>query len=93
MNRILGSKEIWIDPTNARVDTDRCRWCGKCADACEFGAIEIVQTNGVRAAKVNDVLCRGCGACVVVCPTNAMDIAEYSNDQVDAVLDAAARWS
>ena len=91
-NRILGSKEVWIDPTNAYVDTDRCRWCGKCADACEFGAIEIVQTNGVRAAKVNDVLCRGCGACVVVCPTNAMDIREYSNEQVDAVLDAAAKW-
>jgi heterodisulfide reductase subunit A-like polyferredoxin len=30
---------------------------------------------------------------VVVCPTNAMDIREYSNDQVDAMLEAAARWS
>ena len=54
--------------TAARVDPGKCTGCGKCAEACPFGAIEI--RDGV--AIVNETLCRGCRACASVCPTGAI---------------------
>ena len=31
-----------LDPLVATVDPDKCTWCGKCVDACPYGAIEKV---------------------------------------------------
>lgn len=54
--------------TVARVDPAKCTGCGRCVEACPFGAIEI--RNGV--AVVDEAICRGCRACASVCPTGAI---------------------
>jgi hypothetical protein len=50
------------------VDTQRCKACGKCMQACSEGAIEVSHTTAV----INHRLCVGCGACVEACPTGAI---------------------
>ena len=42
-----------------------CPQCGKCAEACEAGAIK---QNAKGVYMVNKKLCTGCGKCVEACP-------------------------
>lgn len=57
-----------------RIDTNKCVFCRKCADWCEFNAISIVKNLGF--AEVNPDLCHSCGACVEACKFRA--ISEHS---------------
>ena len=46
-----------------------CVQCGKCAAACEAGAIT---QNAKGVYMVNKKLCTGCGKCVEACPFGVM---------------------
>ena len=46
-----------------------CVQCGKCAAACEAGAIT---QNAKGVYMVNKKLCTGCGKCVAACPFGLM---------------------
>lgn len=50
-----------------------CVQCGKCAKACEAGAIT---QNAKGVYMINKKLCTGCGKCVEVCPFHVMVKAE-----------------
>ena len=52
------------------IDTEKCTFCRKCADWCEFNAIRIVKN--MRFAEVNHDLCHSCGACFVACNFGAI---------------------
>ena len=56
-----------------RIDTDKCTFCRKCAEWCEFNAIVVIPP--VKFAEVNSSLCHSCGACLVACEFDA--IKEY----------------
>lgn len=51
-----------------------CVQCGKCAEACEAGAITKNEKTGVY--MVNKKACTGCGKCVEACPFGVMVKAE-----------------
>ena len=51
-----------------RVDRNKCTFCGKCNDVCEFHAIVVVK----ETVLTFDELCHGCGACTYVCPEKAI---------------------
>ena len=55
------------------IDRDRCNGCGACANACQEGAIGIV--NG-KAKLLRDDYCDGLGNCLPACPTNAISFVE-----------------
>ena len=83
----MGSKKAFIDP-------DKCRECGKCAQACPYNAIaELVRpcrkSCPVDALKVDletgiavidESKCIQCGACVYQCPFGAIS---YEGGKVD----------
>jgi MinD superfamily P-loop ATPase len=52
------------------IDTNRCTFCRKCSDFCEFGAILVMPPVGF--AQVNPELCHSCGACEVACDQGAI---------------------
>uniref|UniRef100_UPI003216A1B0 ATP-binding protein n=1 Tax=uncultured Draconibacterium sp. TaxID=1573823 RepID=UPI003216A1B0 len=56
-----------------KIDTNKCTFCRKCADWCQFNAITIVKS--LQFAEVNTDLCHSCGACSVAC--NYKAITEY----------------
>ncbi|BBL66951.1 ATP-binding protein [Methanoculleus chikugoensis] len=53
----------------ARIDPERCRDCGICADHCRFGAI--VRND---AWEVDALHCEGCAVCTYVCPVGAVSM-------------------
>ncbi len=58
-----------------RVNYDLCDFCGKCREACAYGAIAVLPPSGDGGkgqVLVFDHLCHGCGACVMLCPQKAM---------------------
>jgi heterodisulfide reductase subunit A len=85
---ILSKNNITLEPIVAVIKENRCRYCGRCTDLCEYGAIEVKEVEGRKVAVVNEVLCRGCGVCSVVCPTGAIDVANFTHAQIRAMIDA-----
>ncbi|MBN2116196.1 MAG: ATP-binding protein [Anaerolineales bacterium] len=51
-----------------QVDDDKCTYCGKCAEVCQYHAIVMMG----RKTLVFPQLCHGCGSCARVCPEHAI---------------------
>lgn len=56
---------IQILGTENGADPSVCIQCGKCAEACEFGAIT---QNPKGVYIINKKVCTSCGKCVEACP-------------------------
>ena len=80
-----------LDPLVATVATDACTACGKCLDACPYGAIGMTSLAGREIAAISATACKGCGGCVPVCPEDAIDLRGYTDaqvrDQIDRMLE------
>jgi len=53
-----------------QIDLQKCTYCEKCTDFCEFNAISIIPS--VKYAEVNAELCHSCGACLYACAFGAI---------------------
>ncbi|MFA5689503.1 MAG: 4Fe-4S binding protein [Kiritimatiellales bacterium] len=56
-----------------KIDEEKCVGCGLCVNACNEGAIQLV--NG-KARLVSESYCDGLGNCLPKCPTGAITIVE-----------------
>ncbi len=50
------------------VEKEKCTFCGKCAQICEFKAIMVVG----KSILTFHELCHGCGGCTRICPEGAI---------------------
>lgn len=87
MNALLGGGTVSLDPIVARVDHAICTWCGKCAEACDYDALKEEEVNGKKVAVVNKATCAGCGICAPVCPVDAIELAQYTNPEIEGMID------
>lgn len=77
-----------LEPLIATIDSDKCRWCDECTEACPYDAVERVVVDGRDVAKVIPALCKGCGACVPICSHGAIDVQGYTDAQITATIDS-----
>ncbi len=52
------------------IDTNRCTFCSKCHDICNYHAILSIPK--FNLIQVIDELCHSCGACLYACDSNAI---------------------
>ena len=88
---LLKKGYVDLEPLIAKVDTDKCTWCGECLKACPYSAIEKIICDDKEVAMVIASLCKGAGPCVPVCPHDAIDIEGYRDDQIIAMIDASLK--
>jgi len=50
------------------VDKDKCDFCGKCSEFCQYNAIAVLPED----ILLFPALCHGCGGCTLVCPQGAI---------------------
>jgi MinD superfamily P-loop ATPase len=50
------------------VNEEKCTYCGKCAEICQFKAIAVLNDN----VLVFEELCHSCGGCWEICPEDAI---------------------
>jgi heterodisulfide reductase subunit A len=81
--------EIIRAPFVSDIDERVCRGCGRCAEACEWDAIEMTALeNGLKLAVVDESMCTGCGVCAMVCICGAPVLAPVRREQVGATIEA-----
>ncbi len=51
-----------------KIDLEKCDFCGKCAEFCQFNAISVMSKNILTFPE----LCHGCGGCSLICPKEAI---------------------
>jgi heterodisulfide reductase subunit A len=80
-----------LEPLVARIDTEKCTWCGECLKACPYSAVEKVTCGDKEVALVLGAMCKGEGACVPICPYDAIDVEGFRDDQITAMIDASIK--
>jgi heterodisulfide reductase subunit A len=87
---ILSKKFFEANAVISVVDETKCRGCGECVEACEFGAPELISSeNGALHSKINEALCKGCGACAANCCNNAIITKHFKSEQIETMIKSA----
>jgi len=87
---VLSQKSIHVEGVVSHVDASLCRGCGKCVEACPYGAPQLVEVaDDIYISQIQEALCKGCGACAVACPTGAADIRHFNDAEVLTMVEAA----
>ncbi len=89
-NNLVKKGFISIEPTIAIIHQDKCSWCDKCSAVCPFDAITKVEVEGREVAKLIEANCKGCGMCLPVCPENAIELHNYTDDQIETMIETLA---
>lgn len=87
INALLKGGTVYLDPVIARVNNEACVWCGKCLEVCEYAAITEIEHEGKHIASVNKAICTGCGICAPVCSENAIEIAQFTDLEIESMID------
>jgi heterodisulfide reductase subunit A len=60
-----------------------------CVSQCPYSAIEVIDLDGRRVSRVNEVLCKGCGTCVAACPSGIASQHGFTFEQMIAEIEGA----
>ena len=73
LNPVIINKKCAYIPVPV-IDKDKCTYCGKCREVCEYNAIAVIPQTDKDKGNILlfPNLCHGCGACQYLCPQNAI---------------------
>jgi MinD superfamily P-loop ATPase len=80
----IKQRESFSGGKSAVISAELCSGCGKCAEACRFGAITLdgPANNMVRTtSRIDPIACEGCGVCKYFCPVDAVEFSPSVNGE------------
>lgn len=86
---LLSKDEVELEPIRAFIDEELCIGCGLCELLCEYGAVEVGETDDGLKAHIIEVACQGCGVCAASCPKKAITVHHFTQDQLLAQVKGA----
>ena len=85
--RLMNPGALTVEAIMAEVDEELCNACGLCARVCPYKAIT-VDAKAKVPAKVTEAACSGCGTCSAECPVGAIRMNHFTDEQIEAQIDA-----
>jgi heterodisulfide reductase subunit A len=85
--RLMNPGALTVEAITAEVDEGLCNACGLCAKVCPYKAI-VVDSKAKVPAKVTEAACSGCGTCSAECPVGAIRMNHFTDEQLEAQIDA-----
>jgi MinD superfamily P-loop ATPase len=64
--KVIETKPVYV--WNPTIDEQKCNYCGKCAEFCQFNALFVTE----QQVLIFSELCTSCGGCEIVCPQKAI---------------------
>ncbi|MDX9714935.1 MAG: FAD-dependent oxidoreductase [Dissulfurispiraceae bacterium] len=84
---LLSHEKLAVSGIIAKHKRELCMSCLSCMRVCPFGSPYIDADGRVSH---NEVKCMGCGICAGICPAKAFQVNNFRDDQIMAMVDAAA---
>ncbi|GAB4486611.1 MAG: hypothetical protein OHK006_14640 [Thermodesulfovibrionales bacterium] len=84
---VLSHETLAVSGIIAKHKRELCMSCLSCLRVCPFGSPYIAEDGKVSH---NEVKCMGCGICAGICPAKAFQVNNFRDDQILAMIDAAA---
>jgi MinD superfamily P-loop ATPase len=72
----LGAEHGFSGRRQAKIDSEACTDCGRCAEVCRFAAVLGSADDGY---SVDPIACEGCDLCARVCPADAITMEPVVN--------------
>ncbi len=84
---ILSHEKLAVSGIIAKHKRELCMSCLSCLRVCPFGSPYIDKDGKISH---NEIKCMGCGICAGICPAKAFQVNNFRDDQILAMIDAAA---
>jgi heterodisulfide reductase subunit A len=84
---VLSHERLAVSGIIAKHKRALCMSCLSCLRVCPFGS-PYIDKDGMISH--NEVKCMGCGICAGICPAKAFQVNNFRDDQIFAMIDAAA---
>ena len=85
---LLNAGKTRVEAITSHVETDKCNYCGICADVCPYNAILAPDRKAKRAPTIIQAACAGCGACAAECAQDAIIMRHFRDEQIMAQIEA-----
>lgn len=88
LSRLVPGTRLAREAATAGVQPELCGGCSLCVLSCPYKAIAFDAALG--AAVINELLCHGCGTCAATCPSSAIHARHFTDEQLQAEIEALA---
>jgi heterodisulfide reductase subunit A len=83
---LMAQGKVTVEAITPKVLADNCKACGLCTKVCPYNAI--VLNKDIKRVEVIEAACAGCGTCGAECAFGALYMRHFTDDQINAQIDA-----